>query len=1085
MPWTFDATYPGVLSLESLTYTTSLGISPGVVTFLCHPASDPALRGACLFAAAFDADPARAIALPDCQLTGVSGSASASGRKLSVTLLDRRWKWLQGYPQFLHANQVDAHHKLIPTTVRSPYQLCVMCLTAMGEPTPSGGWEAVLDVPRGLAAAADPALGIPAPASFDEVVDAAKDFLKVGVNFSRSRTNPVTVWTATPAAVALAQLVEQWGCSPCLDPLTDRVSVVRLGKGVGLSAGRQLSYAPAVSLDGVPAAITAQGSPTRYQLRLRFRAVAQEWDGDWVPPEAVSYAPELPGPGQAMIVTGQILGYLAGCVYGIWLNGVRFVITGVPASGSAVVAALASAINASTDPRVAGKVTATTVPAPPFVDDRLKLTGILTPTVGYEFKLRVEDPTLWTLRPLQGPIPSPTPRIHRQTVAVDDPTLTFVAAVSIITVTCGGSFSNTSGEVATTVSVTLDPAFAESVRNWNEAFVDDRATITLGVGGLTFVSLAGDDIPSALRWLCEQFAHADEAAGGTRGRAVFEGYTLTILAGPTDAVTASCTSPAFDMAVPTGVARPLTIPEALAQIAAKINADPTAKLAVVATAMGRILAIDGRTAGTTVAVTASATAGVVTVKELQAATAIARGFHLAGMTGAFLVKSTDRLNYEETRAACEKSINRCYQLVCEDASNPDVRSIPMPVPPAKVGEWKIDFAGAQFQAQSGFLGVVISGATIDTYASYVGLGLVDAVVYVSRLLDAAGVPNRLLGNSLLVTPADRAAVVTAYIRPEPGAGTVMVAKIASKSVPRRQLITLLDTRVEQVLPRGGDTLIIDPRTLSPYAFDTYHGYSADRRPAVFGSISSACFNGLVYPLVGGIGVNTVDAQQIYQPFTVVDEERQVIQFAKPLFRHYGKAGLVDGSGNPTHNVTLPLDPVIEVGCLVADERTLCPYRFSATVAIPGATAPPVTRIFEDVQEEIIGIYDEQHRLVDLRLNDADAQQRASLYAKEAASKYQFPTSQTIGYSGLELISLGGRIRQIEWRFDASGHGTTASENSEFSRVIPGWGDRRRAENMPGDAQRAAENLNSHPFFRTLPANLSKAVASLYKRLSGG
>lgn len=288
--------YPGLLACESVTYTASLGVSPGAAMVVGFPegGAAPAAAGDLTFG---DADgPEQPITLKDCRVDQMRGGLSPDGNRLVVYLLDRRWRWQVGpAPIPSEFNQLDDHGKLIPWTVRSPFQLAVILLEAMGEPEPAGGWPAAVDLPGGLAARADLALGVPAPGPLDTVVDPAADYLALGQNLPPTGTNPPVVWLGEAAAVCLARLCEQYGRAVCFDPLTDRVSVVRIGDGGGLPAGPLATTQVGVNPDEAPAVVRVVGSPTRYQPRLACRAVGRDFDGSFRPLDELTYAPGNPG----------------------------------------------------------------------------------------------------------------------------------------------------------------------------------------------------------------------------------------------------------------------------------------------------------------------------------------------------------------------------------------------------------------------------------------------------------------------------------------------------------------------------------------------------------------------------------------------------------------------------------------------------------------------------------------------------------------------------------------------------------------------------------------------------------------------
>lgn len=996
MPWRVsDMSYPGITNFRSLRYVTQIGISPGTVAIECHPASTPAGGGDLTFAVT-DGTTTRTITLPGCLLDMVEGTADASSRVQIVRLLDRRWAWLSSFQHDGHYNQTDSHSKLLPKAVRSPYQLAVLCLKKMGEPYPAAGSAAVggggvtgvtvhdggkgytsppaitfasgtlavgtaaiggggvtgvtitnpgsgytsapavtltggggtgatatatiaggqvtgvtitapgtgyttaptvgfaggfgtgaaatavltgdvvtgvtitspgsgytvapvvvfgepagfaVDLPGGLAAPPSPFA--PQPGPLDLLIDPTNDWLRSGENFTRARVNLLVTWTATPAAVALAQFTEELGRCVVLDPLTNFVSVQRLGDGASLPAGRLLSDSPAIDFEAVPESVTARGSPTRFQGRFVFVPVCQDWDRAWVRPENAIMAPVLPA-GQAMEVVAKVTDYDAGEDFTAVLNGVTFTsATGSHGNANNVVTAIAADITASTDPRVAGKVTASAIGSTLFVN------GVAD---GYEFKLRVTPRERWKVRCPVGPIPPSTTQVNKWEITFAEPTSTVWGAGDSLSITVGG----------TTYTSLLGLSFNEAVADVANQIITFSSVATAGVAGGGFVPLA----------------------------ALLSGVPLTVTAG--------------------------------------------------------------------------ISAGSVKVTEAQPAVSVAYGFHRSFPGTGFGVRpAPDRLSYEEAKELAAQSMFSCYQLVCVDPADRDTKSVSIP--------------------------------TLDP-------------------------------------------------------------------ITDRTLIHLLDSRVEQTAPRPGDANVIDPVTQQPYAAERYDGYSNDRRPAVYGSVNVACIGGLQYAPAGGVGANTGHDQQIYEPFDVIDAEHGVIRFARPMYRILGEGAAA---------VYLPIDPVVEIGVIVDDPETRTAVRYGVTVTIPGATAPPIIRTFPDIQEEIIGEFSPDHELTGFRTNDADAENRASVYAVEVALGYQFPGSQTVVYNNVETaVTISGKVRQIQWVVTAAGWSTTAGENAEFSRHVLSYGDRRRRESEPPDARKAFENLLTQPAVRKGMRNAKEAAASV-------
>jgi hypothetical protein len=278
--------------LVAFSYEAAVGVSPQEAHAVIAPTpltGVPPLYGDVTFG-----DGTSTLTLLDCTLRLLTDDVDGGGRNWALSILDRRWRWREGYPVYGDYNQLDDRRKLVPRTVRSPYQLARLLLTAMGESEPPGGWQ--IDLPGGLASPyAEGEVPIPGP--FDVVVDPAADYLTLGQNLPQSGTNPRAEWGLVPAATALAQLADQYGCVVVWDYVTNFVSVQRVGEGSGLPAGGipVVSGGVSLSLAQLPSRITAYGAPTVFQMRLLLRPVARDWDDSWQTLDNVSYAPGNPG----------------------------------------------------------------------------------------------------------------------------------------------------------------------------------------------------------------------------------------------------------------------------------------------------------------------------------------------------------------------------------------------------------------------------------------------------------------------------------------------------------------------------------------------------------------------------------------------------------------------------------------------------------------------------------------------------------------------------------------------------------------------------------------------------------------------
>lgn len=264
------ASFPGVFAVISCTYTVSHGITPGAAVLRCTPQNSfPAPYGTLTIS-----DTIGTVSIPKCKVQSLQITRGSSGAEWSISIVDKRWKWRDFGSISGCYNQLDPNGKLIPWTIRSPYELAVLCLRAMGES------NYVVDMPAGLNSATGNALA---------------NFLGVGQNFAATGTNPPIDWESEVPAVALMRLCEQFGRRIVYDPLRDRVYITRPGNGGELPRGSIASEGPVANMPEVPDGVAVYGAPTKYQARFELQAVGKEWDGSYKPIDALSYAPFAAG----------------------------------------------------------------------------------------------------------------------------------------------------------------------------------------------------------------------------------------------------------------------------------------------------------------------------------------------------------------------------------------------------------------------------------------------------------------------------------------------------------------------------------------------------------------------------------------------------------------------------------------------------------------------------------------------------------------------------------------------------------------------------------------------------------------------
>ncbi len=342
MPDFFAATavWPGVESVVSCTYTASHGIAPGVAVLRMLPQDTvPAEFGDLVF---LETTTGVSVTITDCKLSDFRVEETLDGFIWLLSIEDRRWKWRDLGQISGCYNQLDPHGKLIPWYIRSPTELAKLCLDAMGEQASS------IDLPAGLTKAQGRNFGAMNPPWLGVI--------------PTTGTNHCFDWVQEVPAIALARVCDKYGCHVILRWSDNKIMITKPGVGVSLPEGGERMLSPTLKSPDTPTGVACAGRPTRYQCRLQLEAVGEEWDGTRRLIHQLSYAPDANATPQITTCTA-----LTGSSnnFEILINapddapptaGVSFATT----SGSAATAMsnLATAINASIDPRVRGVVAA-------------------------------------------------------------------------------------------------------------------------------------------------------------------------------------------------------------------------------------------------------------------------------------------------------------------------------------------------------------------------------------------------------------------------------------------------------------------------------------------------------------------------------------------------------------------------------------------------------------------------------------------------------------------------------------------------------------------------------------------------------
>jgi hypothetical protein len=264
-----DAFWPGVDQVISCHYTMAHGISPGVAVIMMLPQSYlPTQSGDLVIT-----DGVTTITIPDCRVESLRVNKDSSGERWILTIKDRRWRWrdtgfIKGRYNVVDPNGQYAKltpeeeqedfakpTKYIPWTLKTPFELAVLCLEAMNET--------------------------------NYVVNMPDDFFSI----------PQVNWDHINPAQALQTLCSQFNRRIIYRIDTNTVLIDEYGKGSDLTGGIfESSYSkdsPVVSNLQRPDSIVLIGAPERYQILLDLVAVGEEWDGSIRPIDLLSYAPEV------------------------------------------------------------------------------------------------------------------------------------------------------------------------------------------------------------------------------------------------------------------------------------------------------------------------------------------------------------------------------------------------------------------------------------------------------------------------------------------------------------------------------------------------------------------------------------------------------------------------------------------------------------------------------------------------------------------------------------------------------------------------------------------------------------------------
>lgn len=262
-------------------------------------------------------------------------------------------------------------------------------------------------------------------------------------------------------------------------------------------------------------------------------------------------------------------------------------------------------------------------------------------------------------------------------------------------------------------------------------------------------------------------------------------------------------------------------------------------------------------------------------------------------------------------------------------------------------------------------------------------------------------------------------------------------------IPYRQLLYLLPTKVDQVVPTARDVKLLRSDGL-PLSVDIYNGYSRDKPAILYGVASHFCFQSAfkyedgsnLQPLTN----NTKPGSPLYFQVTIHPDE-QLVEMPFHVYKQ----------GNATSQL-FPADIVIETAVNVRNADTLAFECFAKKRDLPNGRQDTnyLIRKYPDVQREFVGKYDINNNLIAPFVTiptDDDADARADFYLDAMQIQFMPVVQETIEYNGLLPIEMDGAIQQVTWHFDGSGCGTVASRNTEHSIFVRKHDDRYREEFM--------------------------------------
>lgn len=244
--------FPGIDSIIRFSATIGHGETPGVFILDIAPQpKPPALIGP--FTIAFAGN---TYTWDDCRAVYASYKRDGSGRVVSLTIEDWRWRWRFGAISGRYnvrephaANQNDAR-RILSYTEKNPRELLKLCFEQLGQADSTVDVSLVPDDPR-----------------------------------------PEIEWDVEPAAQAAAALCDLLGCRIVPMP-GNAVQICPLGEGADLPEHpSRTDLIQVLDPPEKPSELAVVGGPVLFQCDFELEFLAEETDGEFVLLDDVSYKP--------------------------------------------------------------------------------------------------------------------------------------------------------------------------------------------------------------------------------------------------------------------------------------------------------------------------------------------------------------------------------------------------------------------------------------------------------------------------------------------------------------------------------------------------------------------------------------------------------------------------------------------------------------------------------------------------------------------------------------------------------------------------------------------------------------------------